>query len=170
MNRNDTIDLLTAIAARDQRTVGEGDIAAWATDLDDVTLAEALDAVTAFNRSEMATRRRIVAADIVTWVRQRRHDQVERDHAASLKADAQAAYREITAGGLDPHGGRRNSPALEELHAEAMTVACPAKPLGCGQPAGERCVRKLATGEVVATKIPHTARWKQATSGAATLS
>lgn len=158
MNVADTADLLTAIATRDQRTVGQSDIAAWANDLDDVALSEALDAVTAFHRSEVAQRRRIVAADIVQWTRMERRKAVEADHAMSLKAEAQVAYRQIKSGGVDPHHGARNSSRLEAIHAEAMQVPCAARPRGCGALVDERCRQTLADGSVVSTKIPHTGR------------
>lgn len=82
MNQEHALDLLMAISTRDQRTIGETDAAAWANDLADVALPEALDAVTAFNQSEVAQTRRIVAADIVGWVKWRRRQLVEAEHAA----------------------------------------------------------------------------------------
>lgn len=47
MNRNEIIDLLTAASAYDRRTVGEGDIAAWAQAADRAAwrFAEALNAI-----------------------------------------------------------------------------------------------------------------------------
>lgn len=97
MNTEHAFDLLMAISTRDQRTIGETDAAAWANDLVDVTLDEALEAVTAFHQSEVAQRRRIVAADIVQWVRARRRQLVEQQHAADVVGEARGgAWREIT--------------------------------------------------------------------------
>lgn len=168
MNIGDTFDLLTAVATRDQRTVGQADVAAWATDLADVTLDEALHAVTAFNRSEAAQQRRIKAADIVQWTKRTRRDAREvgatvefLDDARDRREIAQGAARQITSGGVDPHRGARNSTDLESLHVEAMLVPCPAKPTGCGVPADERCVNHAVhdeDGRPMATKIPHTKR------------
>lgn len=171
MNRDDTIDLLTAVAARDQRTVGESDIAAWSNDLDDVTLPEALDATTAFNRSETAQRRRIVAADVVQWVAWSRRQVVEVEHREAelgrARAKALASWgaepvRALPVGGIvgsDPTGGREESPALRELWNETLPAHCPPKPKGCGAQPGQRCLNPF-TG--LATKIPHPARMRAA--------
>jgi hypothetical protein len=157
VNIADTADLLTAIATRDQRTVGEADIAAWATDLGDVTFSEGMDAITAFMQSPEAKRRRIVAADIVEWTKARRERERMIDAARDVQADVQA-YRQITSGGVDPYGGARNSPQLEALHVEAMEVPCPAKPKGCAQVVGERCGRRTVDGGWEWSKMPHTSR------------
>lgn len=170
MNRDDTIDLLTAIATRDQRTVGESDIASWGHDLDDVTLQEGLEAVTSFHRSEAATQRRIVAADIMRWTALKRRNQVEWEHvdrelteSRQIKAELYGPEprRALPPGGLtgtDPSGGRRGeSPSLRELWAEVLVVPCPE--LRCARPAGERCVNRH-NGST--TKIPHPRRMKAA--------
>lgn len=173
MNRDDTIDLLTAIATRDQRTVGESDIAAWGHDLVDVTLDEGLEAVTAFFRSEDATRRRIVAADIVRWVAVKRRKQAEWDHAEQelsrtytartelygSPAPQREPLRALPPGGLsgvDPSGGRRGeSRDLAALWEAALLVPCTYP--RCNQPPGERCVNPI---HEVPTKIPHNCRTK----------
>jgi len=167
VNRDDTIDLLTAIATRDQRTAGESDVAAWGHDLADVSLSEALEAVTAFFRSEDATRRRIVAADIVRWVALKRRNQVEWEHvdrelSTSRKTKAElygAEPRQAlpAAGGwagVDASGGRRGeSAALAALWKAATEVPC-AYPR-CNAQEGVRCVNPISG---VTTKIPHNCR------------
>lgn len=45
MNRNDVIDVLTAVAAADRRTVGEADVDIWLSVLVDLPLDSALEAV-----------------------------------------------------------------------------------------------------------------------------
>lgn len=60
--------------------------------------------------------------------------------------------------GDDPEWGTSNSPDLEQVHREAVVVACPQ----CHQPIDERC-RNTATGN--ATKIPHSKRMKAAGMG-----
>lgn len=90
MNKDHAFDLLMAISARDQRTIGEADAAAWADDLADIALPEALDAVTAFHRSEFARQRRIKAADIVVWVQHQRRQRAEAEHSGRVVQDARA--------------------------------------------------------------------------------
>jgi hypothetical protein len=169
VNRDDTIDLLTAIAARDQRTVGQADVMAWANDLADVTLSDALDATTAFNQSEAALHRRIVAADIVQWVRHRNRGRVEQEHTSYELARARAgreralgSMRALPAGGVTGvWDGRPESASLRELWGEVLPVGCPPRPKGCSALAGERCTNPH-TG--APTKIPHPGRMKAAES------
>lgn len=173
MNRDDTIDLLTAIATRDLRTVGESDIAAWGHDLSDVTLDESLDAVTEFFRSEDATRRRILAADVVRWVALKRRKQTEWEHADRELTHTYTARTELYGSpgrqreplralppgglsGVDPSGGRRGeSAALRELWESALLVPC-AYPR-CNAQVGARCLNPIHS---VTTKIPHNCRTK----------
>ena len=54
MNRNDVIDVLTAVAAGDRRTIGEADVTFWCAVIGDdtrVTKNEALRAVVARHES-----------------------------------------------------------------------------------------------------------------------
>jgi hypothetical protein len=159
MNRDDTIDLLTAVAARDQRTVGQGDVAAWSVDLADVTLVEALDAVSAFHQSERALERRVQAADIVQWAKWSRRKAVERDHTARELGRVREPQRALPPGGAlvgsDPTAGRGESASLRELWDEVMPFDCQQKPKGCGQPAGQRCINPHT---LTWTKIPHPIR------------
>lgn len=148
MNIADTADLLTAIATRDQRTVGQADIAAWSTDLADVTFDEGMAAVTAFHQSEVAQRRRIVAADIVQWTIARRRRERQVDAVRDVHADV-VAHRQITARVGELH---------EAWHVESLEVACPPRPLGCGRSVGERCGHDRMDGGWVVAKIPHPSR------------
>jgi len=159
MNRDDTIDLLTAVAARDQRTVGHGDVVAWSVDLAEVSLVEALDAVTAFHQSARAVERRVQAADIVQWVKWSRRQVVEREHTQAELERAREPRQALPPGGAlvgsDHSGGRGESASLAELWAEVLPVDCQQKPKGCGQPAGQRCVNPHT---LTWTKIPHPIR------------
>lgn len=168
MNVEQAIDLLTAISARDFRTIGETDAEVWAHDLHDVTLDEALEAATAFHRSEVAQERRIKAADVVQWVAWKRRGQVERDHvdrelteSRQAKAELYGAEprRALPAGGwagVDPSGGRRReSSALTALWADAVLVPCTYP--RCNAQPKQRCVNPFSG---VTTKIPHNCRTK----------
>ncbi len=171
MNVEQAIDLLTAISARDFRTIGETDAEVWAHDLADVTLDEALEAARTFHRSEAATQRRILAADIVRWAALKRRNQTEWEHvdrelstSRQAKAELYGAepQRALPAGGLagvDPSGGRRGeAPALAALWESALTVPCTYP--RCNRQPGERCVNPFSGDAVVATKIPHNCRTK----------
>lgn len=149
MRSDEAFDLLIKIQAYDQRTIGDGDALAWSEALADVTLNDALDAVTDFFRSEMSTRTRCTPGHVVQAAKRRRR--AAEDRAAQ---ESQQPAR-IGAGphGDDPFAGRRNSPQLEAVHTEAMGVPCTYKP--CSVEAGDRC-RNPFTGH--STKIPHTPR------------
>jgi hypothetical protein len=173
MNIDHAMELLIEIATRDQRTIGRTDAEAWANDLSDVTLDEALEAATAFHRSEAARERRIKAADIVVWVRWSRRQVVEQEHrenelerarVAKMAAwgEPQEPARALPVGGIvgsDPTGGRGESASLRELWEETLPAHCPPKPKGCGSLPGQRCLNPH-TG--LATKIPHPARMRAA--------
>lgn len=69
MTRDEIVDLLTLTAAFDQRTIGEGDIAAWLTVsvLDGWVPRHAYRAVIEYYRT--ATERRIMPADVTRILR-----------------------------------------------------------------------------------------------------
>jgi len=171
VNTDDTFDLLMKIAAYDQRTIGDGDVLAWQEALGDVVLGEALEAVTAFERSETAQRRRIIPADVVQWVAWSRRQVVEERHTEAelerSRAKALASWgaepaRALPPGGIvgsDPTGGRNESALLRALWDETLPAPCPPKPKGCGSEPGQRCLNPY-TG--LTTKIPHPARMRDA--------
>jgi hypothetical protein len=139
--------LLAAVTAYDNRKVGGGMIAAWseAARRGQWTYDEALDAVHAHYARQTSY---AMPGHITEHIRAQRRAESDRVHSRQVAADA---HRVITAGGNDPDEGRRNSPELESLHTEAMTVPC----RRCGAEVGARCRNQL-TGN--ATKIPHTPR------------
>lgn len=55
---------------------------------------------------------------------------------------------------------------LASLHVQAITVACPRSPKGCGQAAGDRCVNLSAVREAGAEqrdmRAPHPSRLRAA--------
>lgn len=61
MNRPETVDLLAMCAAYDQRTVGQVDVAAWQSVLEDI---DSVDAQTAVKVHYAQTSRRIMPADV----------------------------------------------------------------------------------------------------------
>ena len=66
MTRSEAARLLAIAAGIDQRTIGDADVQAWQMVLADITLADAVAALTAHYR---ATTRRVMPADIVQRVK-----------------------------------------------------------------------------------------------------
>ena len=74
MTDDETVDLLTVAAAFDQRTVGEGDAAAWHAVLGDLNFADAKQAVLGHYTD---TRERVMPADIRSRVLAIRHRRLQ---------------------------------------------------------------------------------------------
>lgn len=66
MTRSEAAQLLAIAAGVDQRTIGDADVQAWQMVLADITLADAVNALTAHYRE---TTRRVMPADIVQRVK-----------------------------------------------------------------------------------------------------
>lgn len=131
MNRNDTIDVLTAIAAFDQRTVGDADVDAWHAVIYDLPREYALHAVAQHHRT---TTDRCKAAHIVKLVKARLNDEIARAQAE------EAARHQVTApdrqlGGL-PIGEADGHPVWSayEQHG-AIDLPCRT----CGAKPDEAC-------------------------------
>lgn len=84
MNRNDMIDLLTAVAAGDRRQVGEADITAWTAVIGDLGRDEALAAVVVHRRERPGVW--LEPGHLLAIVRAARIDQGKRDDAAAARA------------------------------------------------------------------------------------
>lgn len=69
MNHFEAGQVLLKCSAFDQRTIGEGDIAAWQEVLADAELQDALAAVTAYYRTHT---KRIMPADIIGTIKDMR--------------------------------------------------------------------------------------------------
>lgn len=126
MNRNETVDLLSAVAAYDNRTVGDTDVHAWHQAIGDMDFTAAVEAVPVW----FGTR----TTDVWTkphHIRSTAHDirrtRVEREHSQRILDDARALP---APGGQDPYDA-----------TSALTNACP----GCGASAGARCVTPSGT-------------------------
>lgn len=119
------------------------------------TLAEARDAVQEHFAFATGEDWWIKPGHITERIRERRREYAHRAPGDTEKQLAKQAARMLASGGDDPHHGGRNSPELESLHTEAMTVPCGR----CKAAVGQRCTNPI-TGN--SAKIPHTARSKAA--------
>ena len=82
MNRNETIDLLTAIAAFDQRTVGQADVAAWHAVVGDLDARDAAQAVIEHHKHSTD---RIKPAHVISIVRGIRNDRANRENVKQCR-------------------------------------------------------------------------------------
>lgn len=115
MDRNEVVDILTLIAARDRRTVGQADVAAWLEDIGDLTFEDARAAVARYYRE---SREWIMPADVRRLVRTIRAERIavapipapdaamsEKGYRQALRAivrrigDGKTPFRAIEAGG-----------------------------------------------------------------------
>lgn len=85
MNFEDTVDVLTKCAAFDQRTVGDGDAAAWHEVLGPFDVQDALRAVTAWYTEH--SDQRAMPADIRRAILAIRADRLDRVRDDELMAD-----------------------------------------------------------------------------------
>ena len=126
MNRNETVDLLSAIAIYDNRTVGDSDVAAWHQAIGDMAFDDAIQAVPIWfgtRTTDTWTKPHHIRN---TWNDMHRRE-VEREHSRRILDDAHALP---APGGPDPHDA-----------TGALRVSCPV----CDAPAGDRCVRPDGT-------------------------
>ena len=91
MTPDQTVDLLTACAAFDRRTVGKSDVVAWHAIVGDLPFDLAQEAVFAHYRD---SREFIMPADVRTWVKRRQRDEAERGRIKQL-LDPAAYRREV---------------------------------------------------------------------------
>jgi hypothetical protein len=150
MTRDDTIDVLTAIAAFDQRTIGDADVDAWHLVIGDLPRDYALAAVAHHHRT---TTERCKAAHIVKLVRAAINDRMERDRIDALPGRVPG---DPQLGGL-PIGGATGDPVWPayEQH-DAIERGCPT----CGAAPGEACI---VPGTERTRTIPCLARLVRAT-------
>lgn len=142
MNRNDTIDVLTMVAALDRRTVGETDITAWGTVLGDIDPREAAEAIIAHFRECPGIW--LEPGHIVERVRAARRDQLAREGDAVREArqEGQAAKALEDAEALAARKGlpppeRVNYTRASAIHGiNPLAVPCP----WCKAHIGARCV------------------------------
>lgn len=91
MTPDQTVDLLTACAAFDRRTVGKSDVVAWHAITGDLPFDLAQEAVFAHYRE---SREFIMPADVRTWVRRKQRDEADRGRIKQL-LDPAAYRREV---------------------------------------------------------------------------
>lgn len=153
MDRNEIVDLLSAITAYDNRNPNQSAVLAWgkAAELGRWTLPEALDAVHA-HFSENPDY--LMPAHVTARVRAARQDRAMRDEALAIEAgpvDPVAAGRiqQIVADIADSLGWQGD----REPGATAMKVRCPY----CRVAPGVRCVA-TSTGKALTKSGCHPSR------------
>ncbi len=115
MNRNDVIDVLSAIHAADHRTIGEADIAFW-----DAAFAEAektqtttkADAIAAVVKHAVTSSEYLKPVHVVTLARDIAHDRMMRETPAEREQrtaaiDAKTAHRRTV---IQEFAGRTGRP------------------------------------------------------------
>lgn len=165
MTLEETVDLLTAAAAFDRRTVGKADAVAWHAVLGDLDFQDAQAAVIAHYRD---SREWIMPADVRTRVKAMRRDRLERglipappaelaDDPARYRASLGANIRQIADGrsarrALGPAGPS----GVPESFTEARKKLGPALPrstprnLAAEQAAESRKARENTEGDPAA--------------------
>ncbi|OHT57303.1 zinc finger domain-containing protein [Mycobacteroides chelonae] len=140
MNRNDVIDVLTAVAAADRRTVGETDVDVWQAVIGDLPRSLALTAVRDHLRENPGVW--LEPGHVYGRVKVMRRDQLDREsreerearqaqlEAKSVEPIARLAQHLDLDVGLKYH--RRGADQRPEL-----SIRCPYPP--CGASAGKPC-------------------------------
>ncbi len=95
MNRNEIIDILTAVQIGDHRTIGQGDIDFWAAIIGEVPKDDAMKAVIDHRREQPGVW--LEPGHIYQRVRAIRRDMLEREHAAIIDAENDAKMALIAA-------------------------------------------------------------------------
>lgn len=83
MNRNETVDLLTGIAAFDQRTIGDADVEAWHAVVAPLDCRDAVEAVVLHHKMSP---NRIKPFDVVDGCRRLANDRAERENSDQRQA------------------------------------------------------------------------------------
>lgn len=140
MNRNDVIDLLSAISGFDQRTIGEDDITAWTLVVGDLNRAEALEAVVIHHK---VSAERIKPFHVVQLAKQMRADRLAR--AGRLERERRDAERDQRLGlpAVASSGVPSTVRAVRAAYEVngALGRDCPHPK--CGRPAGRPCVNPV---------------------------
>lgn len=90
MSKTDTLDVLTAIAAYDLRTIGEADVTAWHLAINELPKDLALEAVVIHHK---VSTDRIKPANVLGIAKSIRRDRAERESADAREARAAAQDR-----------------------------------------------------------------------------
>ena len=113
MDRNEVVDILTLIAARDRRTVGQADVAAWLEDIGDLLFEDARTAVARHFRESTDW---LMPANVRRIVKKIRAERLEGFQYVPVEGDEDpdvylAAVRAQRAAVAD--GQREAAPAIE---------------------------------------------------------
>src|SRR6476620_11382432 len=137
MNRDDVIDVLTAVAAADRRTVGEADVDVWQAVIGDLPKDLALQAVRDHLREKPGVW--LEPGHIYERVRAIRRDQLEREPDQHREPRQEA----VTPKAIEDFAERRALPVGARqfvrksiVGVNALTVKCP----WCKAGHGSRCV------------------------------
>lgn len=137
MNRDDVIDVLTAVTAADRRTVGESDIDVWQAIIGDLHRDLALRAVRDHFRDQPGVW--IEPGHVYQRVRAYVRDQIEREPREAREA-RQEALAAKAAEDFDALAERKGLPGPVKFRrrkpAAALSVRCP----WCRANVGSRCV------------------------------
>jgi hypothetical protein len=152
LTRDETVDLLTAIAAYDNRKPNAAALMAWgkAAELGRWTFPEALDAV---HEHFAASTEYLMPAHITALVKAARQDRAMRDEALALEAGPVDAAAAATVQRAVEQVAQQLQWDLNRRENAALAVACPA----CRAPAGQRCVLST-TGKPLRRSSCHDSR------------
>lgn len=127
MNRSETAQLLTKIAAFDRRTIGEADVLAWHEILEPYPLAQCLNAVRAYFAE---TREWCMPSDVVQRVKAERSERLRwagtitaNPAAYENSGDPDAYQRELRAVIDAVASGRIEPPQVREYEESGLSLA-----------------------------------------------
>lgn len=144
MNRDDVIDVLTAVAAADKRTVGDADVNVWQEIIGGLHRQDALRAVRDHLRDQPGVW--IEPGHVYQRVRSFVRDQIEREPRAAREA-RQEALAAKAAEDFEALAERKGLPGPVKFQRGArpeVLVACPfckakvGEPCGVNDPSGRR--------------------------------
>src|SRR6476620_1328278 len=132
MNRDDVIDVLTAVAAADRRTVGEADVDVWQAVIGDLPKDLALQAVRDHLREKPGVW--LEPGHIYERVRAIRRDQLEREPDEHRDARQEALAAKV-AQDIAVLAATKAIPKYQRPDVNPLTVKCP----WCKAGIGTRC-------------------------------
>lgn len=152
MNRNEVIDVLTAVAAADRRTVGEADVTVWCAVIGDLPKEDALRAVVDHFRECPGVW--LEPGHVVAGVRAIRRDRMQRlseDQQAAREAVIDAKVSEMVAEIAAAKSIPDDRVVFHRPGVNALLVRCP----WCHAAVGDRC---MTPGTQRPNRNPHPSR------------
>lgn len=147
MNQSETVDVLTAIAAYDLRTVGESDVIAWHAAIGELDKDLALEAVVVHHKTSAD---RVKPAHVIGIAKGLRRERAERENADTARRSAYEDARDnrlgigqsnLALGGLPiPNEGQPVWSAYDEgVDGGAISRRCS----HCGAEVDESCINPV---------------------------